>query len=274
MVESIDKVQAKPAKPGENEGESKPLSADNIVAIASGKGGVGKTWLSITLAHHIARSGRRVLLFDGDIGLANVNVQLGMTPPKDLASVFAGTSTLAEVVTPFETEGFDIIAGRSGTASFGAMPPSRIEAIKVQLVELAKQYDLVILDLGAGVEHHVRSLSDIARRCLVVVTDEPTSLTDAYAYIKLTSGMKQKPEIQVVVNQATTQKEGERTYAAINKACTTFLKFSPPLAGIVRRDPKVKEAIRHQKPLISRAPGSTAATDTAALSVKLMVKKK
>jgi len=76
------------------------------------------------------------------------------------------------------------------------------------------------------------------------------------------------------VNQATTQKEGERTYAAINKACTTFLKFSPPCAGIIRRDPKVKDAIRHQKPLIIRSPSSTAATDTAALSIKLMVKEK
>jgi flagellar biosynthesis protein FlhG len=248
--------------------------AANIIAIASGKGGVGKTWLSITLAHHVARSGRRVLLFDGDIGLANIDVQLGLTPEKDLAAVFAGKEKLANVVMPYENEGFDIIAGRSGSGGFGTLPPSRLEAVKKELLELAKQYDLVLLDLGAGVEHHVRSLSAIASRCLVVVTDEPTSMTDAYAFIKLSTAKKPAPAIQVVVNQATTQKEGERTYAAINKACTTFLKFSPPCAGIIRRDPKVKDAIRHQKPLIIRSPSSTAATDTAALSIKLMVKEK
>ena len=88
----------------------------NIIAVASGKGGVGKTWFAITLAHLFARSGRRVLLFDGDIGLANVDVQLGLTPKKDLGSVFYGRSRLGEVITPYEQGGFDIIAGRSGSA--------------------------------------------------------------------------------------------------------------------------------------------------------------
>ncbi|MCH2547577.1 MAG: AAA family ATPase [Alphaproteobacteria bacterium] len=251
-----------------------PLAmAENIIAVASGKGGVGKTWLSITLAHHVARSGRRVLLFDGDIGLANIDVQLGLTPKKDLASVFAGKNALADVVMSYENEGFDIIAGRSGSGGFGMLSHARLEDVKRQLLEISKQYDLVILDLGAGVEQHVRSLSAIASRCLVVLTDEPTSMTDAYAFIKLSTAKNPQQQIQVVINQATTQKEGERTYAAINKACTTFLKFSPPCAGIIRRDPKVKDAIRSQKPIIIKSPGATAATDTAALSVKLMVKR-
>lgn len=244
----------------------------NIIAVASGKGGVGKTWLSITLAHHMARSGRRVLLFDGDIGLANIDVQLGLTPKKDLANVFSGKETLATILMPYENEGFDIIAGRSGSSGFGALPVAKLEAVKRDLVELAKNYDVVILDLGAGVEHYVRSLSAIAARCLVVLTDEPTSMTDAYAFIKLSFAKKPRPEIQIVVNQATTQKEGERTFAAIQKACANFLKFSPVCAGIVRRDPKVKDAIRSQKPLIYKSPGSTAATDTAAISLKLLVR--
>lgn len=246
--------------------------AANIIAIASGKGGVGKTWLAITLAHHIARSGRRVLLFDGDIGLANVDVQLGLTPERDLASVFAGKAALKDVITSYDGENLDIIAGRSGSGGFGVLPAAKLEKVKEELLELAKVYDVILLDLGAGVEHHVRSLSQIAARCLVVVTDEPTSMTDAYAFIKLSSTHTPRPEIQIVVNQASTQKEGERTYAAMNKACSTFLKFSPTLAGIVRRDPKVKDAIRNQKPLVVRSPSSTAATDTAALSVKLMVR--
>lgn len=245
---------------------------ENIIAVASGKGGVGKTWLSITLAHHIARSGRRVLLFDGDIGLANIDVQLGLTPERDLSQVFAGKAKLTDVITPYESEGIDILAGRSGSGSFGTLSNARLETVKTELLELAKQYDVVLLDLGAGVEHHVRSLSAVAKRCLVVLTDEPTSLTDAYAFIKLLTAKKPYPDIHVVVNQASTRKEGERTYGAINKACSTFLKFSPPCAGIIRRDPRVKDAIRSQKPLMAKSPGSMAATDTAALSVKLMVK--
>lgn len=245
---------------------------ENIVAVASGKGGVGKTWLSITLAMHVARSGRRVLLFDGDIGLANIDVQLGLTPKQDLATVFASKAQLHDVIIPYEGEQLDIIAGRSGSGGFGTLPPERLQAVKRELLELAGQYDLVIIDLGAGVEHHVRSLAAIASRCLVVLTDEPTSMTDAYAFIKLSSQKEPKPEIQIVVNQAATLKEGERTYAAISKACASFLHFTPPCAGIIRRDTKVKDAIRSQKPIIVKAPGATAAADAATLSVKLMVK--
>lgn len=260
-------------KNAENSTLPAPLpQGENIVAVASGKGGVGKTWLSITLAMHVARSGRRVLLFDGDIGLANIDVQLGLTPKQDLASVFSGRARLADVVMPYENEQLDIIAGRSGSGGFGTLRSERLEDVKQQLLEIAGQYDLVIIDLGAGVEQHVRSLSAIAKRCLVVLTDEPTSMTDAYAFIKLSSQKTPRPEIQIVINQAATLKEGERTYAAISKACQSFLHFTPPLAGIIRRDTKVKDAIRSQKSIIIKAPGATAAVDAAALSVKLMVK--
>lgn len=245
---------------------------NNIITIASGKGGVGKTWLSITLAHLIARSGRRVLLFDGDIGLANVDVQLGLTPQKDLSSALSGRHTLAETVTRTPEGGFDIIAGRSGSASLASMPMERLDSIARDLLALSRNYDTVLIDLGAGVEAHVRYLASVASRCVVVVTDEPTSLTDAYAFIKLLMADSNPPEVHVVINQASTQKEGETTYQSLNKACMNFLNISPKLLGIVRRDNKVKESIRSQKSVIVRSPQCTAATDAAAIAIKLMQK--
>ena len=245
----------------------------NILAIASGKGGVGKTWFAITLAHLMARSGRRVLLFDGDIGLANVDVQLGLTPKKDLGSVFFGKARLKEVITHHEEGNFDIIAGRSGTASLGALPVEQIRSIKQELLMLVGDYDHVIIDLGAGIEQFVQFLSSVADKCLVVVTDEPTSLTDAYAFIKLCTTQPSMPEINIVVNQAATHKEGETTYGALNKACTSFLKVSPPCLGIIRKDNKVKESIKTQRSLLVKAPHCTAATDAAAISIKLMMNK-
>jgi flagellar biosynthesis protein FlhG len=243
---------------------------NNILAIASGKGGVGKTWLSVTLAHLVARSGRHVLLFDGDIGLANVDVQLGLTPQRDLNSVLSGRHTLKEAITTYEEGGFDIIAGRSGSASLASLPIEKLQMVANGLAEIQKNYDLVIIDLGAGIEQHVQYLASLAARCLIVVTDEPTSLTDAYAFIKLALTGKDSPEVGIVVNQAATQKEGEATYHALNKACMNFLNLSPQLMGIIRRDNKVKDAIRHQKSVVIRAPHTTATTDAAVLAIKIM----
>ncbi len=249
---------------------------NNIIAIASGKGGVGKTWLAVTLSHLFARSGRHILLFDGDIGLANVDVQLGLTPQKDLSNVLSGKHPLKDVITHYPEGGFDIIAGRSGATSLATMPFEKLQGIAADLKDLQKNYDMLMIDLGAGIEQNVLHLASIAGRVIIVVTDEPTSLTDAYAFIKLTHTNKNpsenRPDISIVVNQAATQKEGEATYSALNKACLNFLNLSPPLLGIIRRDNKVKDSIRSQKSLLIKAPHSTAATDAAVLSIKLMQK--
>jgi flagellar biosynthesis protein FlhG len=243
---------------------------DNIIAIASGKGGVGKTWLAITLSHIFARSGRRVLLFDGDIGLANVDVQLGLTPRRDLSSVFSGQSTIQDAVTHYEAGNFDIIAGRSGSTSLAAIPNDRLRAVGDGLTQIASHYDYVIIDLGAGIEQNVQYLSSLASKCIVVVNDEPTSLTDAYAYIKLCVTKPGMPDVHVIVNSAASHKEGEKTYTSLNRACTNFLNVSPPCLGIIRKDNKIKDSIRAQKSLITTAPHTTAATDVAAISIKLL----
>lgn len=243
---------------------------NNLVAIASGKGGVGKTWLSATLSHLISRSGRRVLLFDGDIGLANVDVQLGITPARDLNTYMQGKAELKDCITQYDEGNFDVIAGRSGSGLLNNVGLDRMRQFGRDLYKLAPSYDVVLLDLGAGVENHVRFLAGMASRLVMVITDEPTSLTDAYAFIKLCKREHPHVDIQVVVNQAGNKKEGEKTYGAISTACANFLRFTPPLAAVIRRDPKVKDAIRNQTSLITRSPSTLAATDAAALAVKLM----
>lgn len=245
---------------------------DNIIAIASGKGGVGKTWFAITLAHLFARAGRHTLLFDGDIGLANVDVQLGLTPQRDLGAVFAGQCPLGDAILKQTHPNLDIVAGRSGSTSLASLGVQKMEPVGAQLLATADNYDYIILDLGAGIEQHVQYLSNLASKVIVVITDEPTSLTDAYAFIKLCVTRENAPQIQVVVNQAASQKEGEKTFETINRACTNFLKFSPTLLGVVRKDNKVRDAIRQQTSLVNIAPHTTAATDVAAISIKLLRK--
>ncbi len=233
----------------------------NIVAVASGKGGVGKTWFSITLSHALARMGKKVLLFDGDLGLANVDVQLGLMPRRDLNDVIRGRLSMDKVTQHFEDGGFDIVAGRSGQASLSALPSQRLTLLRDQLLDVAEKYDIVIIDLGAGVDRTVRMLSAMATRTLLVATDEPTSLTDAYAFIKLGNAAGMSKNIGIIVNQAPSAVEGERTYKTLLKACENFLRLSPPMVGMVRHDPRVKETIRHQTPILTRSPNTEAAED-------------
>ncbi len=240
--------------------------SSNLLAVASGKGGVGKTWFSVTLAHALTKMGKKVLLFDGDLGLANVDVQLGLMPKRDLNDVIRGRLGLDKVIQHYDEGGFDIIAGRSGQASLSSLPSQRLAHLRDQLIEVSANYDIVIADLGAGVDRTVRMLSATALRTVLITTDEPTSLTDAYAFIKLGNAAGMSKNISIVVNQAPTEMEGEKTYKTLLKACSNFLRLKPPLAGMVRHDPKVKETIRHQTPILIRSPNTQAASDVEAIA--------
>jgi len=258
-------------------GEVRPFPAPrarpkgrNIIAVASGKGGVGKTWFSITLAHAFARAGKQTLLFDGDLGLANLDIQLGLTPKQDLGSVVAGRLTLNQAVITHPECGFDIIAGRSGSGGLVNISPSRLRMLSDDLALVAADYDKVLIDLGAGVERTVRQLTLGAGTVIVVVTDEPTSLTDAYAFIKVTHAESPGMDIRVVANVVNSTREGERTYNTLLKACQGFLKISPPLLGVIRRDAKVPEAIRSQTSILTRYPNSEAASDVESIARKLL----
>lgn len=242
----------------------------NMIAVASGKGGVGKTWFSITLAHALSGFKQKTLLFDGDLGLANIDIQLGLMVKNDLGNVVAGSMTLNQVVYHSPKTHFDVIAGRSGSAGLASMPIGRLQILGEDLSLLAASYNKVILDMGAGVEKPVRILSGMAEKIIVLCTDEPTSLTDAYAFIKIMAAQYPKCDLNVVINQANSLREGQRTYDTLLKACQNFLKISPPLLGIIRRDTRVRDSIRNQAPLISRYPTSEAAEDVIAIARKLI----
>jgi len=242
----------------------------NIVTVASGKGGVGKTWLSVTLTHAIANLNRKALLFDGDLGLANVDIQLGLMPKYDLGGVVAGRIDLKTAITRYPEGKFDILPGKSGSGALALLSGTRIAELREDLLDVADQYDRVVVDLGAGVESGVRALVGHNGTILVLTNEEPTAITDAYAFIKVTAMKHPGADLRIVVNQVNGAQDGNRTYGALKKACESFLKISPPLAGLIRRDDKVRDAIRHQTPLLVRHPGSKAADDVEALAARLL----
>ncbi|MBB4211625.1 flagellar biosynthesis protein FlhG [Rhodothalassium salexigens DSM 2132] len=243
-----------------------------LITVASGKGGVGKTWFSVTLTQALAEQSERVLLFDGDLGLANVDIQLGLMPRYDIGHIINGAQDIGSAVTPFNdgaragNGGFDILAGKSGSGALGAMSRERLLSVRSQLIQAANQYDRVVLDMAAGVDNSVLVLSQHRGIILVVMTPDPTSLTDAYAFIKMLTMRLPDADIRIVVNAASSQKEGERMYEAIRRACQGFLKISPPLAGVVKFDNKVRDAIRHQTPILTRHPNSVGGASVVELA--------
>ena len=250
-----------------------PQALGRLIAVASGKGGVGKTWFAITLAHALARRGRHVLLFDGDLGLANVDVQLGLMPDGDVGEVAAGRLALERAVL-HHPGGFDILPGRSGSGSLAALDAGLLERMLATLRQATAQYQVVVLDLGAGLDRAQRRMSSFADTLLVVATDEPTSLTDAYAVLKLYAGdigARGPGDARIVVNQAATVAAGERTFSTLQRACTAFLGHAPPLAGIIRRDDRVRDAIRRQTLLLVRHPTTQAAADVEAIAATFSV---
>ena len=243
-----------------------PVDRPRFIAIASGKGGVGKTWLAITLSHALTRAGQRVLLFDADLGLANVDVQLGLTPRLDIGSVISGRTNVAGAFTRHDIIGLDVLAGRSGSGVLSDLSAENLVLLLTRLRAETTLYDIVLLDLSAGVDRTVRQIAAAADLLLVVATDEPTSLTDAYALLKLHTSDQPDGDARIVVNQAQSAAAGQQTYATLRRACMAFLHREPPLAGVIRHDLKVRDAIRRQTSLLQRHPNSIAAQDVEALA--------
>ena len=160
--------------------------------------------------------------------------------------------------------------GTPGPGSLANLPADKLTTLSNDLVAIAPDYHHVVLDLGAGVDRTVRRLAARAGMCLVVTTDEPTALTDAYALIKLTHAESPHADLRIVVNMAESEKHGQRTHATLLKACESFLHISPPLAGIVQRDSRVKDAIRNQTPLLTRHPNTKAANNVELLARNLL----
>ncbi|MGI9416672.1 MAG: AAA family ATPase [Geminicoccaceae bacterium] len=242
----------------------------HVLAVASGKGGVGKTWFSITLGHALARMNRRVLLVDCDVGLANVDVQLGLDPSANINRAVMGEILPAQAIQPMEPLGFDVLPGRSGAGYLGGLDPLMVGWMEGELDRIGDGYDLVILDLPSGLEQGVRALMRRADEDIVLTTGEPTALTDAYALIKATRSNRRRDGTKIIVNFAEDAVAGRLTLDGLLRVCDRFLAARPEGGGVIRRDARVPEAIGRQTALLQCYPRCDAARDVMAIAAALL----
>lgn len=265
--------------PAQRAPRAKPVRLARAIAVLSGKGGVGKTNvavnLSIAMAERLEANGRRsgvnlgsanhVCLLDADLGLANADVLCGLTPRSTLEDVVHGTKTLDEVAMT-APGGFRLVPGASGVASVANLSVADRRRLVTGLAALERSTECLVIDTAAGISAHTMAFAAAAHLALVVVTPEPTSITDAYGAIKTLAAKVRRPTIRLVVNMVSDLDEGEEVFRRIDRVSRTFLSLPLALAGVIPFDPAVRAAVRQREPLLILAPDSPAARATRAIA--------
>ena len=220
-----------------------PRPPPKVIAVASGKGGVGKTTVSVNLSTAIAQTGRKTLLLDGDMGLANVDVLLGLTPAWNLSHVLEGRCSLEDTILEGPA-GLMVVPAASGKKNMAELTPAENAGIVRAFSELRREIDVLIVDTAAGIADSVTTLSAASQEVVVVVTNDPASITDAYALIKVLS------------RDHGVQRE---IYAGLERVSERFLDVTLAFVGAVPYDDWLKTAVRRQKPVVELYPGSPSA---------------
>lgn len=250
----------------------KPLG--KVLAVTSGKGGVGKTFVSANLAAALANRGHRVLVLDADLGLANLDVVLNIYPKITLHDVFTGKAKLEDAIVKV-SGGFSVLLAGSGMVEYSRLTPE-VRDNFIRIMEgLVPHYDVVLLDTGAGISDVVLFAVSLASEILLVATPEPTALTDAYATIKVLAGQQKRQNIRMVINQTARPGDGRAITTKLQQVLDQFVKSEPghPLRlihmGDIPSDPSVRQAIMRRQLLMQSTPGCPAALAVAQLAAKL-----
>ena len=238
-----------------------------VIAVTSGKGGVGKTNVSVNLGVAMAEEGQRVMLLDADLGLANVDVMLGLHPEYDLSHVIQGQRTLEEVIVTGPA-GLHIVPASSGTKAMAELSPMEHAGVIRAFSELNHELDVLIIDTAAGISDSVVSFSRAAQEVIVVVCDEPASITDAYALIKLLSREYGIQRFRVLANMAHSAQEGRELFAKISRVTERYLDVTLDFIGAVPFDDYLRKAIKRQKAVVEAYPRSRAAMAFKTLAQK------
>lgn len=246
----------------------KDLQQIKVIAVSGGKGGVGKTNVSLNTAIALAQLGQRVLVLDADLGLANVDVMLGLRVKQNLSHVLSGECELDDIIIEGPA-GVKIIPATSGTQSMVDLTPAEHAGLIRAFSDMKTQFDILIVDTAAGISDMVLSFTRAAQEVMLVVCDEPTSITDCYALMKLLSRDHGVFKFKVVANMVRSPKEGQQLFSKLTKVTDRFLDVALDLVAVVPFDENIRNSVRKQKVIVEAYPESPAAIAFKALASRI-----
>lgn len=239
-----------------------------VIAVASGKGGVGKTNVTVNLGVALAQQGKEVVLLDADLGLANIDVMLGVHPQYNLLHVLEGDKTLNEIIVEGPA-GLKIIPAASGIQKMAELSSAEHAGMIQAFSELEQHIDVLLIDSAAGIADSVISFTRAAQEVIVVVCDEPASITDAYALIKLLNRNYQLDHFHIIANMARSVQEGRELFNKISMVCERFLEVNLDFMGIVPFDEDLRQAVKRQRAVVDYLPQSKSSTAFVHLGRKI-----
>ncbi|MCB9851803.1 MAG: MinD/ParA family protein [Phycisphaerales bacterium] len=248
---------------------AKATRTAKVIAVASGKGGVGKTSIAVNLAITLSKRGRRVVLIDADLGTANIDVAMNIHSAHDLSHVIRGERSLDDVAVRVD-ENLSVIAGASGIAGVADLGAFERQRLLEALGRMERESDVILLDCGAGISQNVLAFAQTAHRLLLVTTPEPTAVADVYALVKVLSRTPITPPIGLVVNCADSAREGRMVSDRVASVAARFLSVAIDDFGQILRDENMPLSIRRRSPLVSLVPRSTAARGVAILADRIL----
>ena len=243
-------------------------SNTRIMAITSGKGGVGKTNIVANLGFSLTQLGKKVMILDADLGLGNMDVLLGLAPKYNFSHVVMGTKSISEIVIPGPGD-MKILPASSGIEELTRLTDKQKSRLLTSLDLMLDSIDILLIDTGAGISENVMYFNTSAQEIIVVVSPEPTSVTDAYALMKVLSLDYSEKNFNLVVNLAKTPKEANELYGQLKLVTDRFLGISMEYMGYVLADDRVKEGVKLQKIVSEISPNTQASKCFAALAKKI-----